>query len=86
MPNLISANLPLGRFIATGMLALLPLGQTSAQSKQYTMFEVHDQVLLELPNDWNIVEGERRPSVAELAKTAETLAGQLALVSIISAD
>ena len=51
-----------------GVLALLPLAHASAQSKQYTMFDVHDQVLVELPNDWTIIDGERRPSVAEFAK------------------
>ena len=57
-----------GRIVFASMLALLPLAHASAQSKQYTMFEVHDRVLLELPNDWSIVDGERRPSVADLAK------------------
>jgi len=57
-----------GRMVFASMLVLLPLVHASAQSKQYTMVEVHDQVLLELPNDWSIVDGERRPSVAEIAK------------------
>jgi hypothetical protein len=39
-----------------------------AESPAYTMVEVKDQVLLELPNDWTVVDGERRPRVAEPAK------------------
>ncbi|QEI05682.1 glycerate kinase [Pigmentiphaga aceris] len=70
MPNHIRAPYMFKRIAFTSLLAMLPLAPASAQNTAYTMFEVNNQVLVELPNDWTIVDGDHRPRVADLAKKA----------------